>query len=78
MKHRRETLGHEIFYTVRLSVIRDPTDEIDYSVEGRDQFIAEKSELRRRRKEEVQKSQNEVIPEDKSLVNVLYICDVNN
>jgi hypothetical protein len=36
------------------------------------------SEQRRRRTEEVQNCQKWSEPEDKSLVNVLYICEVNN
>jgi hypothetical protein len=42
MKHRIETLGHGIFYTVRLSVIRDRTDKMSELVESRDQFRAKK------------------------------------
>jgi hypothetical protein len=34
MKHRSETLGHGIFYTARLSLIRDRTDKISESVES--------------------------------------------
>jgi hypothetical protein len=34
MKHRSETLGHGIFYTVRLSVIRDRTGKINQSVDS--------------------------------------------
>jgi hypothetical protein len=63
-----ETIGEDVFYINRLSVLRDRTDKISESVESREQFRAEKSEFRRRRTEEVQNSQNELIPEDKSLV----------
>jgi hypothetical protein len=36
MKQRSETLGHGIFYKVRLSVIRDRTDKIRWSVQSRE------------------------------------------
>jgi hypothetical protein len=54
---RGETIGEDIFYTVRLSVIRERMDKISESFESRKQFRAEKSELTRRRTEYVQNSQ---------------------
>jgi hypothetical protein len=39
MTHRSETLGHMIFYTVRLSVIRDRTD-----IEGSDNEMRDSEE----------------------------------
>jgi hypothetical protein len=78
MKHRSETVGHGIIYTVRRSDRRDRTVKISESVDskGSDNEMRDGEEDASWKRSRAVKS--EVIPEDKSLVNVLYICEVNN
>jgi hypothetical protein len=67
-----ETLEEGAFYTVWLSVMRPSGQDQMISSEQGNQSQEEPGQKRSRT------VKSEVIPEDKSLVNVLYICEANN
>jgi hypothetical protein len=71
MKHKSEALGHGLFYTFRLSVIRDRTDKISYSenIEGSDNEMSHNKGIAGQMRSRAVKS--EMTPKDKSLVYML-------